>query len=188
MSSKRNHAGDDGTTVILGEERLAKFHPRIETLGALDEASAALGLARSLAKNDKAAKLILEAQKQLYILMADIASPDGKLPHLPTLQPAHLEWINIVAGELEQQVELPQQFILPGDSINGAVLALARTAIRRAERRVAELVHRKEVKNNIILPWLNRLSTLLFLLEISTTRAAGMEPALAKQKDNLPDN
>jgi cob(I)alamin adenosyltransferase len=188
MSAKRKHSGDDGTTDILGDERISKFHPRIETLGALDEASAALGLARSLIEADKTAELILEIQKQLYILMAEIATPDAKSSRPATLQPSHLEWIDTITRELENQVELPPEFILPGDSVAGAALALARTAVRRAERRIAELVHRKEEKNNLILPWMNRLSSLLFLLEVSTIRASGMEPTTAKQKEDLPEN
>ena len=74
---------------------------------------------------------------------------------------------------LEKQVEMPREFILPGDSLAGAALDLARTIVRRAERRVAELLHHGDVNNPELLRYLNRLSSLLFVLELRENQAAG---------------
>ena len=101
MPSKRKHSGDDGKTAVPGESRVAKFHPRFEVLGDLDEASAAIGLARSLAKNDRNTGILLEAQKQLYLVMADVARPIEEKERTPHLASRHLTWINTVTGELE---------------------------------------------------------------------------------------
>ncbi len=180
MPTKRKHSGDDGTTVILGADRLAKFHPRIEMLGALDEASAALGFARSQVEVEKVGKLILEVQKQLYLLMAEIASAEVTGDEKTRIQAAHLEWIDTITKELELEIELPHEFILPGDTAASAALAMARTAIRRAERQLVKLIKRKDVNNPLILPWINRLSSLFFLLEIYCIHAAGKKPTTVK--------
>ncbi len=180
MPNKRNHSGDDGKTTVPGANRLGKFHPRFEVLGDLDEASAAIGLARSLGKNDRNKGILIEAQKQLYLVMADIARPLEEKERTNHLAFAQLTWINTVTGELEAQVQLPTQFILPGDSVESAALSLARTIVRRAERKAAAYIHKENVKNDILLPWLNRLSHLLFLLEVSAANKPGEGPTLVK--------
>ncbi len=98
--------------------------------------------------------------------MADVAHPHEEKERTTHLTSMHFEWINTIAGELEAKVQLPSQFILPGDSVESAALSLARTIVRRAERKAAAYMHKKNVKNDNLLPWLNRLSHLLFLLEV----------------------
>lgn len=181
MSSNKRLSGDDGSTGILGPERLPKYHPRIEALGALDEASAALGLARSQVENARVAAILKDAQRDLYVLMSEVATPPDKADRLPSLGTVRLDWLDQQIKQLEEIVPIPKKFILPGESVAGASLALARTIVRRAERRVTELVHRGEVKNEIIIPYLNRLSSLCFMLELSVTHAAGQAPSLAKE-------
>jgi cob(I)alamin adenosyltransferase len=84
---------------------------------------------------------------------------------------------------LQAQVEIPREFILPGDTPGSAALDLARTIVRRAERRIAELMARGDLANRDLLPFVNRLSSYLFLLEIAETAASGREyPTLAKEK------
>ena len=180
MPSKRKHTGDDGKTAVPGESRVAKFHPRLEVLGDLDEASAAIGLARSLTKNNRHTGILIEVQKQLYLVMADVAHSHEEKERTTHLTSMHFEWINSIAGDLEAMVQLPSQFILPGDSVESAALSLARTIVRRAERKAAAYMHKKNVKNDNLLPWLNRLSHLLFLLEVSAASASGKEPTLVK--------
>jgi cob(I)alamin adenosyltransferase len=79
-------------------------------------------------------------------------------------------------------VEMPKQFILPGDSLAGAALSMARTAIRRAERRVVELFDMREVANLELHRYLNRLSSLCFVLELLENQGAGKSTSLAKGK------
>jgi cob(I)alamin adenosyltransferase len=175
------HTGDDGQTGLLGEGRLPKHHPRIETLGTMDEASAALGLARALARNPQTISILKDIQRDLYALMAEVAATPENALRFRTLNPARLEWLETQAGALESQVTIPAEFILPGDSLPGAAFSLARTIVRRAERRMAELVDHGEVNNEIMLPYLNRLSTLCFLLELYENQSAGQETSLAKK-------
>jgi cob(I)alamin adenosyltransferase len=82
---------------------------------------------------------------------------------------------------LETQTPAINEFILPGDSLPGAALSLARTIVRRAERRVAELVSRGEITNEVLLPYLNRVSLVCFLLELAENQSSGKETSLAKE-------
>ena len=78
---------------------------------------------------------------------------------------------------------MPKEFILPGDSAAGAALSVARTVVRRAERRVVELFDKKEITNPALQQYLNRLSSLLFALELLENRAAGKDSTLAREND-----
>jgi cob(I)alamin adenosyltransferase len=172
--------GDDGTTGLLGEGRFPKYHPRLETLGALDEASAALGLARALVKDPQTAAALVEVQRDLYALMAEVAATAENVSQFRTIDPSRVSWLESQAEAMEKRSGMPGEFILPGDSLAGAALALARTIVRRAERRVAELLDRGELFNRVLLQYLNRLSSLCFVLELVENQAAGGNTKLAK--------
>jgi cob(I)alamin adenosyltransferase len=180
MSPLYTRRGDDGTTGVLGEGRLPKYHPRLETLGALDEASAALGLARALCPDAQATGILVEVQRDLYALMSEVSATPENAQRFRTLGLPRLEWLESRVEMLEQQVRLPEEFILPGDSLPGAALSLARTLVRRAERRVAELLDKGDLQNPFLLRYLNRLSSLCFALEIFENQSTGKETHLAK--------
>lgn len=180
MSPFYTRRGDDGTTGLLGEGRLPKHHPRMEALGALDEASATLGLARALAGSPQTAEVLVETQRDLYALMAETAASPENAQRFRTLDRSRLEWLESQADALEARLGLPGEFILPGDSPGGAALALARTVVRRAERQVSALLDRGELSNRLLLQYLNRLSSLCFALELAENQAAGQATKLAK--------
>jgi cob(I)alamin adenosyltransferase len=180
MSPFYTRTGDDGKTGLLGEDRLPKYHPRIEALGALDEASAALGLSRALCQAAQTKPILLDVQRDLYALMAEIAVSPENAERFRTLGLPRVQWLETQTDNLSSLVPLPAEFILPGDSLSGAALALTRTIVRRAERRVAELLDTGEIKNQIILQYLNRLSSLCFALELLENQTAGHETTLAK--------
>jgi cob(I)alamin adenosyltransferase len=180
MSPNQSHPGDDGSTGLLGEGRVRKNHPRIETLGTLDEASAALGLARSLTKSPQTGILLKEIQRDLYSLMAEVAATPDNIERFQTLDKARLEWLESQMEALKTQVTIPGEFILPGDTLPGAAISVARTIIRRAERRVVELTSQGEITNEVILSYLNRLSLVCFLLELYENQSSGQETNLAK--------
>jgi cob(I)alamin adenosyltransferase len=91
-------------------------------------------------------------------------------------------WLEEQTDLLSNQVEMPKGFILPGDSSTGAAFALARTVVRRAERSVVYLYHEQLIENPEILRYLNRLSSLCFVLELYENQAAGVSsPTLARQ-------
>jgi cob(I)alamin adenosyltransferase len=172
--------GDDGTTGLLGEGRIAKYDARIETLGTLDESTAALGVARAAARDARSAPLLLEAQRDLYRLMAEVASTPENATHFH-FDPQRVDWIESQIESLSKTVEMPKEFILPGDSAAGAALSLARAVVRRAERRVVELFDDKQITNPALQKYLNRLSSLLFVLELIENQSAGKDTTKAKK-------
>jgi len=172
--------GDDGTTGLLGEGRIPKHHARIEALGALDESSAALGVARASARDARSASLLLEAQRDLYRLMAEVAATPESANQFH-FEAERVGWLEGQVDALSRTVEMPKEFIVPGDTPAGAALSLARAVVRRAERRVVELFDRKEITSPIPLKYLNRLSSLLFVLELVENKSAGQETTRAKK-------
>lgn len=174
-----SRTGDDGTTGWLGKGRLPKDHIRIEAVGALDEASAAMGAARAAAKEAQTAAILLAAQRDLYALMAEVAAaPSDSAPF--RFDPARVAWLEQQIDSLARGTPAPDEFIVPGDSAASAALAIARTTVRRAERRVVTLLREQEVANSALPQYLNRLSSLLFVLELVENRAAGNPTTRAK--------
>ena len=172
--------GDDGTTGLLGEGRVAKYHARIEAVGTLDEATAALGLARAECGDSRTGAILLQAQRDLYRLMAEVAASPENAEQFRFISSTRIAWLEEQTDALSKLVEMPKEFILPGDSVAGAALSLARTIIRRAERRVVELFDTGELTNPDLQRYLNRLSSLCFVLEVLENRAAGHRTTLAK--------
>jgi cob(I)alamin adenosyltransferase len=172
--------GDDGTTNLLGEGRVAKYHARIEAVGTLDESSAALGLARAQCLDPRSSPILLEAQRDLYKLMAEVAATPDHAEKFHFIDEGRVSWLEKQTDALSKLVEMPKEFILPGDSVAGAALSLARAIIRRAERRVVELFAAGELANVELQRYLNRLSSLCFVLELLENKAAGHHTTLAK--------
>jgi len=182
MSPLFTRTGDDGTTGLLGDGRLPKSHPRLEALGSLDEASAALGLARSLCQAEQTGPLLVGVQRDLYALMAEVAATPENAAQFRSLDSGRVQWLESQAEAISALVPLPDEFILPGDSPGAAAMSLARTIVRRAERRLAGLLETGEIKNQILLQYLNRLSSLCFALELLENQQAGKKTSLAKAK------
>lgn len=168
-------AGDDGYTGVLGRGRAPKYADRPEACGAVDEASAFLGLARVQAQDERVRGLLLTIQRDLYNLMADLATVPESATRPPWLSAERLAWLEAQTDALGAEVEMPKAFIVPGDSRGGAVLEVARTVVRRAERSVARLFHGGELRGGTPLKYLNRLSSLLFVMGRVEDRAAGVE-------------
>ena len=158
-------AGDGGYTGLLGDERPPKYHPRIEALGDVDEATSSLGVARSLVGPGSAANLIRELQSDLYMVMADLAVAPGAAHRFePRVTKEMVGRIEDNIEEMKAQVEVENRFIVPGDSPAGAAIDLARAVIRRAERAVVRLAHSGEIHNPQLTTFLNRASDLAFVL------------------------
>jgi len=172
--------GDDGTTGLLGKNRVSKHHPRIEALGALDEASAALGLARAACQAPSTPVILQQAQRDLYKLMSEVAATPEHAEKFQGIDDTRVAWIEAQIDELNQSVKVPEAFILPGDTPSGAALSLARAVVRRAERRVAKLFAAQGLSNQALMRYLNRLSSLCFVLELAENQAAGRDTSLAK--------
>lgn len=158
--------GDDGYTGLLGKGRVAKEDLRMEALGAVDEANAALGVARALSRSLEGSEVLLQAQRDLYGLMGELAATAETAERFHVIDAERVAWLERQVDRITAQVEVPREFIVPGDTPEGAFFDLARAVVRRAERNVAALLHRGDVSNTELLRYLNRLSSLCFVLEL----------------------
>jgi len=174
--------GDDGTTGLLGEGRVRKNDARMEALGALDESSAALGLARAQCRVPDTTRILLEAQRDLYRLMAEVAATPDNADKFHAIDIRRVEWLEAQTDALSKRVHVPDEFIVPGDSPGEAALSLARAVVRRAERRIVDLGDQGAIRNGELQRYINRLSSLLFVLELIENKEAGRSTTLAKGK------
>ena len=173
-------SGDDGSTGLLGGGRARKDDPRIEAYGTIDEASSAVGLAKSLSPHPRVREICEELQRGLYALGAELATnPDSSASFAHTTE-EQVERLDALIAELEQAVTMPEGFILPGATPASGALDLARAVTRRAERRCVTLERSNGLKNDHVRRWLNRLSLLLFVLGRYEEALAGSPAAPAK--------
>src|ERR687885_945749 len=121
--------GDDGTTTLLGAGRMSKSDARIIILGDVDEASSFIGLARAESEGDMA-ELLIGLQRLLYRVMGDVAMPEEK----NVIGSADVEYLDAALEEWRDRTEIPEEFVIPGESHLGALLDVARSVVRRAER------------------------------------------------------
>ncbi len=152
--------GDQGMTSLFGGQRVSKDDLRVEAYGTLDEANSLLGVVLSFCGDKEIMELIVDLQNQLFLVSAELANPKAT-PN---------DRLSEMIKYLEEQIdhydnEIPplKQFVLPGGNHPAAFLHLTRTVVRRAERRVATLLQREAVPENILV-YLNRLSDLLFVM------------------------
>lgn len=161
--------GDDGTTGLWYGGRVPKSGGRPEAYGAVDEAASALGLARAAAGEDPdLAADILRIQNELFVAGAELATaPEaaGRLePGVSKVTPDMVERLEQDIDRYMAQVDLPPKFVIPGGSELSARLDVARTAVRRAERRVVDLRSQGDLADDTVLRYLNRLSDAVFAM------------------------
>ncbi len=149
--------GDDGTTTLLGSGRMGKDDPRIIVLGDVDEASCFLGLARAEAEGD-VGELLLALQRLLYRVMGDVAMPKED----NVVGENDLLYLDGALGEWRGRTEIPREFVVPGESRLGALLDVARSVVRRAERSLVAAGYESEHPHALRVA--NRLSDLLFVV------------------------
>ena len=163
-----NKKGDSGETGLLYGVRVAKSDPRCEAYGTIDEAVSALGLARQFCQSE-VGDIILGLQQELFIVGAELATPAEHYSKLVTndtvVKPDMVHKLEGLIDGFEAKVRMPEAFVIPGGASAGsAALDVARTIIRRAERRVVGLNEAGVVTNREILKYLNRLADLVFTL------------------------
>lgn len=160
--------GDDGTTGLLYGGRISKADPATEAYGTTDEAVAVLGLARALTEDPALSDRLLSLQRQLFIVGADLATNPaerGKLqPGVSLVTDEDVDGLEMLIDELVTAHPLPNAFVVPGVNPVSACLDVARSVVRRAERRVVELREGGADVNDAVVRYLNRLSDLLFVL------------------------
>jgi cob(I)alamin adenosyltransferase len=179
--------GDDGTTGLLfGGERIAKDDPRAEAYGTIDEAVSALGLVRAelAAKGQYGAlgaplgglaDIVLRLQRELFVVAAEMATNpearDRARDGQTRVDAAMVQGLDALLRETEANVALPREFVVPGETRVSAALEIARTLIRRAERRAVTLDREGLLPSGHVLPYLNRLADLLWILARAAEQA-----------------
>jgi len=179
--------GDDGTTGLLyGGARIGKDDPRTEAYGTIDEAIAALGLARANlgvkgrqgtlpAGMGGLAAMILRFQRELFVVGAELATNPEAWDRLEDdrtrVSAVMVASVEQTLVELERHIEMPKEFVVPGETPTSAALELARTVLRRAERRAVALARAGMVPGPNLIPYLNRLADLIWVLARAAERA-----------------
>jgi cob(I)alamin adenosyltransferase len=171
--------GDDGTTGLLYGGRIAKDDLLTEAYGTTDEAVAALGLARALSTDDEIRSMLLTLQRQLFVVGADLATNPSERSKLEAgVSLVTPDMVERLEGEIDGLVEerpLPQVFVVPGANPASGAIDLARSIVRRAERKVVALERAEREVNVEVRRYLNRLSDLLFV--VARWQAGEAEPA-----------
>lgn len=154
--------GDKGETGLFSlnkskKIRVSKASLRIEVIGSIDEANTFLGLAASFVKNRRVALKIIEIQKHLFEVGANLAGAKVKMdPNLPNMMEKEID-------EMDKSLPRLTHFILPGGGRGGSLLFMARTFIRRAERKIVALSKKEKVDSNLLI-YINRLSDYVYTL------------------------
>ena len=167
--------GDSGETSLFDNTRVSKADPRVDAYGEVDEVNATLGAARAAGVDADLSALIESLQKDLFALGARRADPSARIAERVTkasIGPSDVERLEHTIDRLEGELPPLRRFILPGGSQAGALLHLARTVCRRAERRTIGLG--PDAVEPIVIVYLNRLSDLLFVMARSANRRAGI--------------
>jgi cob(I)alamin adenosyltransferase len=156
--------GDDGTTGLYFGGRLSKDDPRVEAYGVLDEAQAFIGVARALAgAGSELDRALVAVERDLWTVMAELATADENRHQLGedgVVAPARVTELEAFIDDLKGRFELPAEFVVPGENPLSAALDVARTVVRRAERRALAVAP----EGSQVLPYLNRLSDLLWTM------------------------
>lgn len=161
--------GDDGTTGRLYGGRVSKADPATEAYGTVDEAVAELGVARAATgMGTRLGRELLDIQRELFVVGADLATnPNERVKLRPGVSLVTAEMVARLEKVIDETVErhpLPEEFIVPGANAVSAAVDVARSTVRRAERRTIELRDGGAEVNPEVVRYLNRLSDLLFVL------------------------
>ncbi len=202
-SAVATRRGDDGTTGLLfGGERIRKDDLRTEAYGTIDEAVAALALARAPlgvkgrigtlnAGFGDLPALILRLQRELFVAAAELATQpdawDRQEEGVTRVSASMVEGLDAILREAEAHVRMPTEFVVPGETLTSAALELARTIVRRAERRAVTLADQGLIPGTHLLPYLNRLADLLWVLARAAEQAEA-RPAPPSRPDRTRPN
>ncbi len=164
MSKLYTGKGDDGTTGLFFGGRVPKHDARPEAYGTVDEAQAAIGLARAAARGGELDRMLVGVERDLYVLMAELATlPQNRhklTPGQSSVTADHVEALSALTDDVGGRFDFPTEFVVPGQNEVSARLDVARTIVRRAERAAVVV----DVDGSQAVPYLNRLSSLLWTM------------------------
>ena len=178
--------GDDGSTGLLYGGRVSKDDIRTDVYGTIDETVSALGIARAGGLVERVEDIVVRLQREMFVAGAHLATAESNQSKLQA-------GVSRVTSEMTEQAELdvdqltaehplPQEFILPGETPGSAGLDLARSTVRRAERRAVTMDREGIMPDPEILRWLNRVSDLLFVLARYQEAASGVRAAPSRDQ------
>ncbi|MCR5180077.1 MAG: cob(I)yrinic acid a,c-diamide adenosyltransferase [Bacteroidaceae bacterium] len=176
---KKSHlytrTGDDGTTSLVGGQRVPKTHARLEAYGTVDELNSHLGLLLSCVQDSGEENNLLVIQNQLFVICSELATADEDLrARRSSVTEEDVAWMERAIDAAEDGLPGWRGFILPGGTTAAAQAHVCRTVCRRAERRIHALAAEAEV-NPLLLAYVNRLSDYLFALAQKLNHQAGKE-------------
>jgi cob(I)alamin adenosyltransferase len=166
--------GDAGETSLFDNSRVSKAHPRVDAYGEVDETNALLGAARAHRVDPDLDAALLQIQRDLFAIGAQLADPAEKIADRvtkATIGDADIERLEALIDRLESELPPLRRFILAGGSPAGAALHVARTVCRRAERRIVALDPPADAS---VIRYINRLSDLLFVMARAANHRAGL--------------
>src|SRR6185312_6378937 len=170
--------GDAGKTSLIGGTKVFKNNSRIEAYGTVDELNSYIGLVSDFCNDDHAKKILKEIQDRLFTIGSELAcDPDKniKMP-IPDLHESDIELLEKEMDEMDKELPVMKNFILPGGSPSISFMHVARCVCRRAERSCVKLMEKGGEVNPLIMKYINRLSDYLFML----ARYTGI-------KNNIPE-
>jgi len=168
--------GDDGTTGLVGGNRVKKYDPRLEGYGTVDELNASIGIIRSFDIPDDIKSLLIQIQNKLFNIGSRLASDhkgDSFTAKL-VVKNEEIEVLETAIDKFEEDLPALKKFILPGGELSVAQCHMSRTICRRAERRIVEFAEQTPVQPEII-KYINRLSDFLFVLARKLSHLEGIE-------------
>lgn len=177
MKKIYTRTGDEGTTALFGGDRVTKSHPRIDAYGTVDETNSMIGLARAHLEDAPGSGRLDETlgrlQEDLFILGADLATPDDAKSVVPRINADHVDCLEDDIDAYSEDLDPLRNFVLPGGTVGAATLHAARTTCRRAERLTVKALSQESLNQQAAI-YLNRLSDLLFVLARWANRQAGV--------------
>ena len=171
--------GDKGFTRTLSGDYVPKHHLIVEVGGALDEANAQLGLARSMTKVKRTKRIALHVQRHLFTVGAEVSSLKGEAANRKKrIGKLELQWVERLVDQFEEAMALPPGFVAFGQQEASSQLDVARTNIRKAERLASKMKDEGLLDNAYLLKYLNRLSDLVFLLACYNEKSVSEKAAI----------
>jgi cob(I)alamin adenosyltransferase len=173
--------GDRGDTARLGGEgRLSKADVLLVTIGTIDEATAAIGMARAMSQVPDLKAFLTEVQRRLYRMMSHISASPESRERYPGLTDTDVAWLEAKIETVSETLPDLNGFVIPGDTPAGAAFHVARTVTRRAERQLVAFVEREPNVGAANLAFMNRLSSLMFVAALHEDTQDGGGLTLAR--------
>ena len=164
MARIYTRTGDKGETGLVGGARVSKDSLRVDAYGNVDELNSVLGVVRAFLSDKELDELLAELQIDLFVVGADLASTaEARKRSVPRISRERIIEMERTIDRFEAELSPLRAFILPGGCVAGALLHNARAVARRTERRIVTL-SRAEPLNEQLVPYMNRLSALLFIM------------------------